>query len=214
MTMYLTGPNPDQLIYNANNELKKLYEWCLSNRLTINTTKTHFMLFTIKQTLNLSHLHINDKTIFRTDKKFLGVTYDDSLTFKHHINNLTLIISRHVALLYQTKNFMLQDILKVIYYAHIHPLLTYCNPIWCTTYPTYLIPLILQLKEIIRIITNSNYLEHTNPLFKQTKMLKLDDVSKLAIATFMYSNKNIIQNLLLSHDYNTRHCDNLTLPLH
>ena len=67
-TMYLTGPNPDQFTHNANKELKKLYEWCLSNRLTINTTKTYFMLFTIKQTLNLPHLHINDKTIFRTDK--------------------------------------------------------------------------------------------------------------------------------------------------
>ena len=45
-------------------------------------------------------------------------------------------------------------------------------------------------------------------------MLKLDDITKLAIATFMYSNKSRIQNLLPSHDYNIRHCDNLTLPLH
>ena len=81
--------------------------------------------------------------------KFLGATYDDSLTFKH----LILKISRHVALLYQAKDFMQQDILKAIYYAYIHPLLTYCNPIWCTTYPTYLIPLRLQLKKIVRIIT-------------------------------------------------------------
>ena len=49
MTMYLTGPNPDQLIYNANNKLKIFYEWCRSNKFTINTTKTHFMLFTIKK---------------------------------------------------------------------------------------------------------------------------------------------------------------------
>lgn len=78
------------------------------------------------------------KTIFRTDKiKSLGFTYVDSLTFKHHINKLTLKISRHVALLYLTKDFLSQDVLKAIYYAHIQPLLTYCNPIWCTTYPTH-----------------------------------------------------------------------------
>ena len=173
------------------------------------------MLFTIKRTLTLPQLHINNKLITQTNQiKFLGVTNDDSLTFKYHINNLTLKISRHIALLYQIKDLMPQDVLKTIYYAHIYPLLTYCNPIWCTTYPTYLIPLKLQLKKIVRIITNSNYLEHTNPLFRSTKILKLEDITKVAIANFMYANKNTIQNLLSSHDHNTRHRDNLTLPLH
>ena len=88
MTMYLT----DQLIHNANNKLKKLYEGCLSNRLTINATKTHFMLFTISKKLNfpLPHLLINDKIIYRIDKiQFLGVTYDYLLPLKHHVNKLT-----------------------------------------------------------------------------------------------------------------------------
>lgn len=98
---------------------------------------------------------------------------------------------------------MPQEVLRTIYYAHVYPLLTYCNPIWCTTYPTYLIPLKLQLKKIVRIITNSNFLECTNPLFKETKIIKLDDITKFAIATCMYSNKNKIQNLLPSHDHNT-----------
>ena len=106
------------------------------------------------------------------------------------------------------------DVLKSIYYAHIYPLLTYCNPIWCTTYPTYLIPLKLQLKKIVRIITNSNYLEHTDPLFQQTNILKLNDITKLAIATHMYINKNEMHNFLPSHAYSTRHCDNLILPQH
>lgn len=64
MTMYLSGPNPDQLIHNANDKLKKLYVWCLSNKLSINTTKIYFMLFTVKQTLNLPQLCINDKKKF------------------------------------------------------------------------------------------------------------------------------------------------------
>lgn len=142
--------------------------------------------------------------------KFLGITYDDSLTFKYHIHNLTLKISRHIALLFQIKDFMPLDVLKCIYYAHIYPLLTYCNPIWCTTYSTYLIPLKLQLQKNVRIVTNSNYFEHT----KQTKILKLDDISKIAIASFMYTNKNMLHQLLPSHNYDTRHRDNLCLPSH
>lgn len=215
MTLYLTGPSPDQLIHSANNELEKLHEWCLCNRLTINISKTYFMLFTVKRDLNLPRLQINNQTISKTDKiKFLGVTYDDSLNFRYHTSNLTLKISRHIALLYQIKDFMPEDVIKAIYYAHIHPLLTYCNPIWCTTYATYLTPLKLQLKKIIRIITNSSYLEHTNPLFKDTKMLKLEDITKLAIGTLMYKNRNSMQNLLPFHEHNTRHRDNLSIPQH
>lgn len=106
--------------------------------------------------LTLSRLHINEKIIPRIDKiRFL---FDYTLTFKHHMNNLTLKISRNVAILYQTKDLMPQDVLKTIRYAHIYPLLIYCNPIWCTAYPTYLIPMKLLIKKIVRIITNSNYL--------------------------------------------------------
>ena len=106
------------------------------------------------------------------------------------------------------------DVLKCIYYAHVYPLLTYCNPIWCTTYSTYLIPLKLQLKKIVRIITNSGYLDHTDPLFRQTRILKLDDIVKFSIATFMYKNKIDSQRLLPTHTHNTRQRQNLSLPTH
>ena len=215
MTLYLTGPNQNELVLNANNELEKLYQWCLCNRLTINTGKTYFMLFTTTKTPHLINLKINNEIISKTDNiRFLGVNYDDSLSFKHHINNLTQKISRHIALLYQIKDIIPSDVLKSIYYAHIYPLLTYCNPIWCTTYTTYLTPLRLLLKKIVRIITKSDYLAHTNPLFKDTKMLKLDDITKLEIAKLMYKNKNEMRDLLPSHNYSTRHRDSLSVPIH
>ena len=69
-------------------------------------------------------------------------------------------------------------------------------------------------KKIVRIITNSDYLAHSSPLFKETKLLKLDDITKLEIATLMYKNRNEMRNLLPSHNYSTRHCDNLSFPIH
>ena len=93
-------------------------------------------------------------------------------------------------LLYQITALMPQNVLRTIYYAHIHPLLNYCNPIWYTTHCTYLTPLKLQLKKIVRIITHTYYLEHTNLLFKETKILKLEDITQLAKVTFVYLNKN------------------------
>ena len=134
MTLYLVGPSAEQLITTANQELKLLHHWCVDNRLTINIDKTFYMLFTNKKIHHLPELIINNCKINRTDKqKFLGVTFDEPMKFICHINNLTLKISRHIPLLYQIKDFMPSYVLKCIYYAHIYPLLNYCNPIWCTT---------------------------------------------------------------------------------
>ena len=105
-------------------------------------------------------------------------------------------------------------VLKCIYYAHIYPLLTYCNPIWSSTFPTHLHPLKLQLKKVVRIITNSAYLAHSSPLFKQTQILKLEDISKISIASLIYANKSILQNLLPTHNYSTRQRDLPRTPAH
>ncbi len=63
-------------------------------------------------------------------------------------------------------------VLKILYNAHVLPHLQYCTPIWCNAYPTNLLPLLRLQKKIIRIITNSDYFEHTQPLFKKYEYAK------------------------------------------
>ena len=80
---------------------------------------------------------------------------------------------------------MPKEVLKMLYNAHILPHLYYCAPVWCSTYPTHLLPLIRLQKKIVRIITHSSFLEHTNPLFKEFSILKLFDLNKTYIASYM-----------------------------
>ena len=64
-------------------------------------------------------------------------------------------------------------------------------------------------------MTNSDYYEHTAPIFKSLKILKLSDISKLSIAVYMYkkikSNPNLIQ---AHHDYPTSNQYSLRVPRH
>lgn len=103
---------------------------------------------------------------------------------------------------------MPQYILKCIYCALIYPFLTYCNPIWCCKYP---IPLKIQLIRILRMITNSGYLDHTRPLFKLIEILNLDDICAFVISMIKYMNKNNSQNVP-THNYCTRHRNLLRPP--
>ncbi len=105
-------------------------------------------------------------------------------------------------------------ILKILHDAHIFPQLSYCTPIWCNTYPTHLLPLIKLQKKIIRIVTNSGYFDHPQPLFKVSNILKLFDVNKIQIGIYMYKSLNSTNNvaLLPPHDYPTCNRDLLRIP--
>lgn len=106
MTVYLIDPSPEQFIMSANHEPKKLHQWCLSNTLTININKTHFMLFACKRKLNLPQLIINRNSIRRTNAVKVLFTYNETITFKHRINNVTLLLSRDIALLHHIKDYV------------------------------------------------------------------------------------------------------------
>ena len=41
-------------------------------------------------------------------------------------------------------------------------------------------------KKIVRIITGSSYLAHTNELFYKTQILKIQDLSKLSLGIYGY----------------------------
>ena len=174
------------------------------------------MIFTNKSTKELPPLIFSNHIIKRTNQhKLLGVTYDDHMTFKPHISNVSLKLSRTISLLYQVKDIVPDYVLKALYNAHVLPHLLYCTPIWGNTYPTHLLPLFRLQKKIIRLITNNSYFAHTHPLFKQTNILKLFDLNKLFIAKYMYkvcsSNVDILQPI---HNYPTRARGNLRTPLH
>ena len=111
---------------------------------------------------------------------------------------------------------MPNNVLKILYAAHVLPHLQYCTPIWCNTYPTHLLPLVRLQKKIIRIITNSGYFDHTQPLFKNTSILKLFDINKSQIAFYMYKlvKRGDSINLLPQHDYPTRTREHLRVPQH
>ena len=218
-TLSIHGRNPTLLIETANFELEKFYFWCIANRLTVNTLKTHFMLFSNRPPDNLPPLLIKSNftydVIKSTDEiKFLGVYYDPRMTFKTHCRHLTSRLARLAALLFRIKDFAPQNILKIIYHAHVSSILNYCNIIWSNTYDTHLNSVTKMQKRIIRNVTRSAFRDHTAPLFKETKILPIESIRKLSIATFIFKNQLTFPGLLAQHDYRTRRRDRLRPPIH
>ena len=78
------------------------------------------------------------------------------------------------------------DVLKILYNSLIYPFFTYGVHIWGLTYPTYLKPLTTLQKRLVRIMTFSEPLSHSEPLLRSLNLLKFCDIIHVEILSFVY----------------------------
>ena len=208
--MSFKGNNIANLISVCNNEMENFKNWTLANRLTVNKDKT---VFNIVSNINFDReivlIYYDDQILSCvTNIKYLGIIIDDSLKFKDHIGFISNKISKAVGILNKLKTHLPFFALKTLYYTLVHPYLNYCNLVWGGTYPTHLNHLIVMQKRILRIIFQRSYLDHTNPLFFESGILKINDLYKYNLSKFMFLNQNnpIFQN---NSNYNTRNQNSL-----
>ena len=148
-TMTHSGPNLEVLTNEIEKELEKVLDWLLANKLIINLTKTHTMLFTNKRverkiTIKAHNTNLEQKS----ECKFLGIIVDENITWKSHINHISSKISKTLAILRLLKYTFPKHILKTLYMSLIQPYLNYCNVIWGAADKTTIEPLsILQKKQ-------------------------------------------------------------------
>ena len=189
--VYNRGTSIDTLTSSTNEELSKLKDWTLANKLTIHAGKTKLLMISNRIPSHQSiSIKIMDKEIFPSlSCKYLGIYLDHKLTFKEHIQYINSKISRNTGILYKIREYLPLKARLDYYYAYIYPYLTYNTIIWGGTYLTHLQPIILQQKRTIRTIANAGFLDHTDPLFKKFRLLKFQDIYKFQLGTYMFHAK-------------------------
>ena len=109
-----------------------------ANKLSVNATKTNYMIMgtqymTSMEDQSVSNVDIIlDKTkLKRVDKtKFLGVTIDENLSWKNHIDGITNTISRNVGMINKLKFIIPESILRTVYCTLVLPYINYGILIW------------------------------------------------------------------------------------
>ena len=213
-TMYACHDNVINLTNIMSEELLKVSNWLMDNSLTLNISKTYYVIFGLRQVPNYIRITIGQQVLDRQEYgKFLGVYLDEKLAFKKHIDYVYSKISKTSGLLFKLKHSFPLDVLRNLYLSLICPYLNYCILSWGCASQTLLNPIILLQKRLIRLISGSEFYAHTNPLFKAQNILKLCDIFKLQCQIFMYRTmvtdkypqyKEKIRSLQSTHHYNTR----------
>ena len=170
-----------------NNELTKITDWLSSNKLSLNVKKTKFMVFhTPQRRVNYPTLKLNNVNIERVSQfNFLGVILASSLKWDKHVAHVSLKISRVIGVLYRLKHIFPREVLLTLYNALILPHLSYCILVWGSKIDSNHKLLLLQ-KKAVRIITNQDYIAHSEPLCKLLNVLKESDLFVCSLWKFYY----------------------------
>ena len=174
-----------------NVELLKLWDWLGANKLSLNMAKTKYMVFhTSKRNMIYPNLKVNNNTIERvTEFNFLGVILHSHMTWNKHINHISMKIARSIGILYRLRNVYPESVLVTIYNTLILPHFHYCLLLWGSVVKENHSLHLLQ-KKAVRIITNSDYLAHTEPICKKLRILKISDMFSVALWKFYYKLMN------------------------
>ena len=114
-----------------------------------------------------THLKIyNDNIPDKISTKYLGVIFDKHLTWKDHILQLNMKLSKSLGILSKLRHNLPRYVIKTVYYAFFQPYVDYCNTIWTCTSLTNLEPINISMKKAVRLLTHSAPDIHSKPPFK------------------------------------------------
>ena len=170
------------------------------------------MIFKNKQRIisneSIPQLKINNVKLDRVyEYRYLGVYLDDSLSWSNHVNYTANKISKTNGMLKRLSYLLPKHILTTLYNSLINPYLHYCILTWGTNTER----LLTLQKRAIRIISNSHFLAHTENLFREYKILKIEDIYKQHQLVFYHkflhnTLPNSISQILTTQNSHVRSC--------
>ena len=173
--------------HDINKELMLIYDWLLANKLSLNINKTKYMIFRYpqKQARSIPKLsiYINGNELNRVQNfDFLGITLNETLSWKPHIEKISIKISKVIGVMSRCKKHIHSSVLLKIYNSLILSRINYGITCWGFENKR-----IFKLqKKALRVICKTKYNAHTDPLFLKLKTLKVKDIFHNQCLRFFY----------------------------
>ena len=177
--LYVQARTQVEIILHLRIALSLIYEWLEANKLTLNATKTRYIIFGKTQQIENKvdlNLAVGNKKMERVSNiKYLGLILDEHLTFKDHIKYIYHKSSNKLSILRTAGEYLDMKTSILLYKSLIVPYLDYCD----TTYMCGNITDLNQLQVIqnsaCRIILKVPKDTNTIHMHNELKLMKLQD---------------------------------------
>ena len=154
-SIFFSHKDAQVLVQTVNSELRNITSWIHANKLSLNLTKTNYMIYSNSLKMLPGDIMFNGVLIDRvTSTKFLGLYIDEQLKWKTHVNNLCKILSRNTGVIRRLKSTLPKSILLILYSTLILPYINYGVLAWGKSLITQLDKIFLAQKRVIRTICN------------------------------------------------------------
>ena len=188
---FLTGSDVNELCVKVTSELEKLKIWFRLNKLSLNVSKTNFMIFCKKKIQTNCSIYFDGERIERvSETKFLGIIIDDKLSWKNHVSYLCKKLQKSMGILRKVKYLLKSSTLLTLYNSLFLPYMMYCCEVWGKAVNVCINKIVVLQKKVIRIVNKCKWDEHTSPIFKRLKLLKFKDIVNLSISVILYKAKH------------------------
>ena len=170
------------IVRNLNTDLKSLNHWLLANKISLNSTKTELIFFRkLNKPIPNVKIKLNGTGIMLVESsevKYVGITFDEHLTFNSHIKTMNAKLKRANNLLAISRHYVPKNLLNQIYYGQFYSHLNYGNQLWGQN-PNQIAQTVTLQKKAIRLLNFSHFQAHADPIFKKLNLLKLEDIIKI-----------------------------------
>ena len=178
------------LIQKSEIILKNVYEWFIHNKLTLNVSKTAFIIFRSKRypESNLpDSITYNDIKINRVSQiKYLGLIFDEYMSWNAHVADLCNKLKCFFSIFYNIRNYVNKDHIRVIYYTMIYSRIKYGCIVYGLTSVDNLEKIQVMQNKLLKVISHKPYRFSTNKLHNELFLLKFEDIVKQEILSFVH----------------------------
>ena len=181
----------DTLKELTKNVLKFITKWFHDNRLTLNASKTSFVIFRSSR-CRISNLPdsvtYNNITINREKQvTYLGLILDEYLNWKAHIEDLCIKLKKLFPIFYNIRKYLNTDQIRIIYFTMIFSRIKY----GCITYglctSKNLDRLQILQNKLLKVLLEKPFRYATILLHKDLYLLQVKDIIAQEILTFVFN---------------------------
>lgn len=222
---FIISDRLEELFEKANSTLKLIQNWLTANQLTLNASKTSYMIFKLSNrdkefiTFNNLSLKLNGQEVAHVaNTKYLGVTINETLTWHEHVNELIRKIRSYNGVFYKYSKFIHYDVAKTLYYSLVYSRITYGLELFGNSRKYVIHPLEVSCNRILRTLQNKPLLYPITCLYENFDTFPMPVLHHIALLKMMHRciyepnsipavirhkicfNKNV-------HNYNTRNAN-------
>ena len=202
----------------VNEELIKVGDWLDANKLSLNTSKSNFVIFhpyqhkpdcTIQLEIYNNDLKESVPLEQQTFVKYLGILIDNNLSWKYHIDYISSKVSKGIGMIARLRHLVPFATLLNIYRSLIEPYISYGLIAWGQAANIHLNKILILQKRALRLMYFADSKAHSAQLFVHSRILPVTMLYYLLVSSMMHdiNNHRVPSNIsmLFTHSEQVHH---------